>query len=153
MYAIRKSDKVIVVKKQANKVIVMRTAESVERRTLTKRNSVTALVTRTQSLGQTMSSLHRIRKTAKENRTLRFNNLLHHITPELLKNAYDNLNKKAARGVDGETWQSYGQGLTDKLQNLHVKIHTGRYKPQPSKRIWLLKPDGRQRPIGIAVVE
>lgn len=100
-----------------------------------------------------MSSLHRIRKTAKENRTLRFNNLLHHITPELLKNAYDNLNKKAARGVDDETWQSYGQGLTDKLQNLHVKIHTGRYKPQPSKRIWLLKPDGRQRPIGIAVVE
>jgi len=100
-----------------------------------------------------MGSLHRIRKTAKENRTLRFNNLLHHITPVLLKNAYDNLNKKAARGVDGETWQSYGQGLTGKLQSLHVKIHTGRYKPQPSKRIWLLKPDGRQRPIGIAVVE
>ncbi|MCW8931709.1 MAG: reverse transcriptase domain-containing protein [Gammaproteobacteria bacterium] len=100
-----------------------------------------------------MSSLHRIRKTAKENRTLRFNNLLHHITPLLLHNAYANLNKKAARGVDSETGQSYGQGLTDKLQSLHVKIHTGRYKPQPSKRIWLLKSDGRQRPIGIAVVE
>jgi group II intron reverse transcriptase/maturase len=100
-----------------------------------------------------MSSLHRIRKTAKANRTLRFNNLLHHITPELLQNAYDNLNKKAARGIDGETWHSYGQGLADKLQSLHRNIHTGRYKPQPSKRIWLLKSDGRQRPIGIAVVE
>ncbi len=100
-----------------------------------------------------MSSLYRIRKTAKENSSLRFNNLLHHITPRLLLDAYNNLNKKAARGVDGESWHSYGQGITDKINYLHTKIHTGRYKPQPSKRIWLPKPDGRQRPIGIAVVE
>lgn len=100
-----------------------------------------------------MSSLYRIRKTAKENSSLRFNNLLHHITPELLHHAYENLNKKAARGIDGETWHSYGQGIAGKIKNLHTKIHTGRYKPQPSKRIWLPKPDGRQRPIGIAVVE
>ncbi len=71
----------------------------------------------------------------------------------LLKNAYDNLNKKAARGIDGETWHTYGLGLSDKLHRLHSNIHAGRYKPQPSKRIWLLKSDGRQRPIGIAVVE
>ena len=100
-----------------------------------------------------MSSLYRIRRTAKGNSSLRFNNLLHHITPELLFDAYNNLNKKAAKGVDGETWQSYGQGLADKIKQLHNLIHTGRYKPKPSKRIWLPKPDGRQRPIGIAVVE
>jgi len=100
-----------------------------------------------------MSSLYRIRKTAKENRTLRFNNLLHHITPSLLKEAYENLNKKAARGIDGLTWHSYGNDLMDKLDRLHSDIHKGRYKPQASKRIWLLKADGRQRPIGIAVVE
>lgn len=100
-----------------------------------------------------MSSLSRIRNAAKESSTLRFNNLLHHITPQLLSDAYNNLNKKAAKGIDGETWQSYGQGLVEKVKLLHTKIHTGRYKPCPSKRIWLPKPDGRQRPIGIAVVE
>ena len=72
---------------------------------------------------------------------------------QLLFDAYHNLNKKAAKGVDGESWHSYGQGITDKVKQLHTNIHTGRYKPQPSKRIWLPKPDGRQRPIGIAVVE
>lgn len=100
-----------------------------------------------------MSSLYRIRRTAKGNASLRFNNLLHHITPQLLLDAYNNLNKKAAKGVDGESWQSYGEGIGEKVKRLHTKIHTGRYKPQPSKRIWLPKPDGRQRPIGIAVVE
>lgn len=100
-----------------------------------------------------MSSLYRVRKTAKENSTLRFNNLLHHITPQLLLDAYNNLNKKAAKGIDSETWQSYGQGIAEKVKLLHTHIHTGRYKPQPSKRIWIPKPDGRQRPIGIAVVQ
>ena len=66
-----------------------------------------------------MSSLYRIRKTAKENSTLRFNNLLHHITPQLLLDAYNNLNKKAAKGIDGETWKSYGEGIVDKINLLH----------------------------------
>ncbi len=100
-----------------------------------------------------MSSLNRIRKTAKENQSLRFNNLLHHITPSLLHDAYYNLNKKAVKGIDEESWYTYGQGLTDKINRLHSLIHMGRYKPQPSKRIWLAKPDGRQRPIGISTVE
>ena len=100
-----------------------------------------------------MSSLHRIRRTAKGDSSARFNNLLHHITPQLLLDAYNNLNRKAVKGIDGETWRSYGEGIADKVNRLHTNIHTGRYQPQPSKRIWLPKPDGRKRPIGIAVVE
>lgn len=100
-----------------------------------------------------MSSLYRVRKTAKANSSLRFNNLLHHITYQLLLDAYCNLNKKAAKGVDGKSWQAYGEGIFGRIKQLHTKIHRGQYKPQASKRIWLPKPDGRQRPIGIAAVE
>jgi len=100
-----------------------------------------------------VNRLYRIRRAAKGNSSLRFNNLLHHITPQLLYDAYNNLNKKAAKGIDSETWHSYGEGIAEKVKLLHANIHTGRYKPQPSKRIWLSKPDGRLRPIGISVVE
>lgn len=100
-----------------------------------------------------MSRLHRIGKAARADRTQRFNNLLHHITPSLLLEAYKKLKRQACPGVDGESWQSYGEGLKDKLQTLHRNIHKGRYHPQPSRRIWLDKPDGSQRPIGVATIE
>ncbi len=100
-----------------------------------------------------MNRLYRVRKTAKANKTLRFNNLLHHITPQLLLDAYYKLNKKAAKGIDGQSWYAYGEGIVDKINQLHTKIHTGRYKPLASKRVWIPKADGRQRPIGIAAIE
>lgn len=100
-----------------------------------------------------MSGLERIREAARKDKDLRFNNLLHHITPELLQEAYKELKKDATPGVDGVTWRQYGSKLEENLTNLHEQVHKGTYRATPSKRIWIPKPDGKQRPIGIAVLE
>lgn len=107
----------------------------------------------TQSIGQTSSGLIRLHEAARRDRRLRFNNLLHHVTVELLEKAYYSLNRKAASGVDGEDWSSYGEGLQPRLIQLHCRLHTNRYKPQHVKRIWLTKANGKLRPIGITAIE
>ncbi len=100
-----------------------------------------------------MIGLDRIREKARKDKDLRFNNLMHHITTDLLQEAYKDLKKDAAPGLDGVTWQQYGEKLGENLSNLHEKVQSGKYRATPSKRIWIPKPDGKQRPIGIAVVE
>jgi RNA-directed DNA polymerase len=131
---------------------VKTSAESVERRTLAKRNPRVDPVVRTQSLTESEMGLERVGEAAMD-RTVRFNNLLHHVTVNQLRRAYLELKRKAAPGVDGETWQSYGQGLEEKLAELHRRIHTGGYRAQPVKRVWIPKADGRKRPIGITNVQ
>jgi group II intron reverse transcriptase/maturase len=86
-------------------------------------------------------------------RSIRFNNLLHHVTVERLRRAYFALERKAAAGVDGVDWQGYGEGLDGKLVDLHERLHSGRYRARPVHRVWIPKADGRKRPIGIASVE
>ncbi len=81
---------------------------------------------------------------------MRFTALLHHISPELLWASYFDLKRQAAPGVDEVTWRQYGGDLEERLADLHERIHRGRYRAQPSKRAWIPKPDGRQRPLGIA---
>jgi group II intron reverse transcriptase/maturase len=81
------------------------------------------------------------------------NALLHHLTPELLKQSYQRLKKEATSGVDELTWKEYAEGLEDRISDLHERIHSGRYRAQPSKRIYLPKGDGGRRPIGIACLE
>lgn len=95
----------------------------------------------------------RIRKAAEKDEALRFTNLLHHITADLLREAYHSLKRKAAPGVDDVSWKEYGRGLEKRLADLHDRVHGGRYRAKPSKRTWIPKPDGRQRPIGIAATE
>jgi retron-type reverse transcriptase len=99
------------------------------------------------------SGLKRVREVAKEDPSERFTSLMHHITVELLHKAYHKLNPKAAPGVDAMTWEEYGQGLEERLAELHARVHRGGYRAKPSKRIYLPKPDGRLRPIGIAALE
>ena len=99
------------------------------------------------------TGLVRLREMAKRDKQLRFNNLLHHVTLELLSDAYYGLNRHAASGVDEESWQSYGSNLSERLGKLHEQIQRERYRPYASKRLWIPKADGRQRPIGIAAVE
>jgi group II intron reverse transcriptase/maturase len=84
---------------------------------------------------------------------MRFTALLHHITPELLRVSFYDLKRKAAPGVDGVTWQEYETGLEGRLADLHERIHRGTYRAKPSKRAWIPKADGRQRPLGIAALE
>ncbi len=100
-----------------------------------------------------MNGLDRIREAAARDRSLRFTNLMHHITPELLREAYCALNRDAALGVDDVTWQEYGEGLESRTADLHSRVQSGRFRAKPSKRVWIPKPDGRKRPIGIAALE
>jgi group II intron reverse transcriptase/maturase len=94
-----------------------------------------------------------VREAAKRDKKLRFTALLHHITPELLRASYFELKRSAAPGLDGVTWETYGHGLEERIDDLHDRIHRGAYWAQPSKRAWIPKADGRQRPLGIAALE
>ena len=78
---------------------------------------------------------------------------MHHITADLLRSSYKSLKRDAASGVDAVTWQKYGEQLEESLVTLHERVQSGRYRAMPSKRIWIPKPDGRKRPIGIATLE
>jgi group II intron reverse transcriptase/maturase len=101
--------------------------------------------------------LERIREAAKRNSRERFTSLLHHATPRLLEESYRALKRDAAVGIDEMTWREYGEGepqnLLDRLTDLHERVQSGRYRAQPSKRIYITKEDGRKRPIGIAALE
>jgi RNA-directed DNA polymerase len=84
---------------------------------------------------------------------MQFTALLHHVNVDLLRSSYYSLNRHAAEGVDGVTWQEYGDGLEDRLIDLHERIHRGAYQAKPSRRVWIPKADGQQRPLGIAALE
>ena len=128
-------------------------AESVEERGSAKGNVFQLTAYRTQSRKGVTIELEGVRRVAKRKKEARFTALLHHVTRALLRTSYYALNPKAAPGVDGVTWEEYGRDLERRLPDLHSRIHSGTYRAQPSKRTWTLKADGRQRPLGIAVLE
>jgi RNA-directed DNA polymerase len=100
-----------------------------------------------------LNELDRIREAAVRDKNLRFTNLMHHITVELLQDGYYALKRNAATGVDDVTWHEYGERLESRLTELHDRVQSGRYRAKPSKRVWIPKLDGLDRPIGIAVLE
>jgi RNA-directed DNA polymerase len=108
---------------------------------------------RTPSRERLSHVLDRVRQAAKDHKSERFTALLHHIDIELLGSAYGWLRKEASAGVDGVTWADYGEGLEDRLTDLHDRIHRGAYRAKPSRRVYIPKPDGRERPLGIAALE
>ena len=99
------------------------------------------------------SALDRVRRVAQQDREARFVSLLHHVDVDRLRAAYWALKPKAAPGMDGVTWGDYGQDLEANLQDLHSRVHRGSYRARPSRRAYIPKPDGRQRPLGIASLE
>jgi group II intron reverse transcriptase/maturase len=100
------------------------------------------------------NSLERIRQAASRDKELRFTTLWHHVYDTgRLREAYLGLKRKAAPGVDGETWQHYGENLEKNLRNLSDRLRCGAYRAKPVKRAYIPKPDGRQRPLGITVLE
>jgi group II intron reverse transcriptase/maturase len=94
-----------------------------------------------------------VRRVAQQDKEARFTALLHHVDVDRLRAAYRALNPKAATGVDGVTWQDYGLDLEANLRDLHARVHSGAYRARPSRRAYIPKPDGRQRPLGIASLE
>ena len=99
------------------------------------------------------SGLDRVREVARRDKDARFTALLHHVSLERLVMAYWDLSPKAAPGVDGVTWEDYGQDLAGNLRDLHDRVHSGRYQARPSRRAYIPKADGRLRPLGIAALE
>jgi len=128
-------------------------AEVAEGRPLTKENTQQPNPCRTPSRESGPSGLERVREAAKQDGKRKFTALLHHVSIDLLRESYYSLKKQAAPGVDGVTWQEYGQGLEARLSDLHGRVHRGSYHAQPSRRVWIPKADGRQRPLGIAALE
>jgi RNA-directed DNA polymerase len=99
------------------------------------------------------SELGRVRRVAATDKEARFTALLHHVDVDRLRAAYFALRPKAAPGVDGVTWHEYGQDLEGNLEDLHGRVHRGGYRAKPSRRVFIPKPDGRQRPLGVASLE
>jgi len=128
-------------------------AEAVEGRPQTKENTPEPTPCRTQSRESGPSGLGRVREAARKEKKQKFTALLHHVSIELLRASYHSLKKQAAPGVDGMTWEEYGGDLEARLSDLHGRIHRGAYHAQPSRRVWIPKADGRQRPLGIAALE
>jgi len=100
-----------------------------------------------------LSGLDRIREAARRDKEARFNNLMHHITVDLLRESYKKIKPNAAAGEDNVTWKQYGEKLEENLLDLHERVQSGRYRATPSKRVWIPKADGSKRPIGIQCQE
>ena len=106
------------------------------------------------SAGQgALSELGRVRRVAATDKQARFTALLHHVDVDRLRAAYFALRPKAAPGVDGVTWADYGVELEENLRDLHARVHRGAYRARPSRRVYIPKPDGRLRPLGVAALE
>src|SRR5512144_2032911 len=148
----RESDSRVVPAKPANKAEEA-AAEPVEERRLDEGNTGQQNARRTQSRDSASRALERVRQVAAKDRDARFTALLHHVDVERLRGAYRALSPRAAAGVDGETWESYGQDLEARLQDLHARVQRGAYRAKPSRRAYILKADGRLRPLGIAALE
>ena len=140
----------IVPKKPPNKG---RPAEAVEGRGVAKGNAGETPADRTQSRKPASSGLEGIREAAKRDRRMRFTALLHHVTQSLLVESFHDLKRDAAAGVDGVTWRDYEKVLYTRVHELHQEIHTGAYRAQASRRVYISKEDGKLRPLGIAALE
>jgi len=152
MHGRGKSDSAIVAVKPTNKA-ERSAAEPVEPRAGTKGNAGQQSTGRTQRRETVSQALERIRQAARQRKKERFTALLHHVSTDLLRQAFFEIKKDAAPGVDGLSWQDYEADLERKLEDLHARVQRGAYRSLPSRRVYIPKPDGRQRPLAVAALE
>lgn len=152
MHDQEKSDSGIVAMKPTNKAGQL-AAEPVERRPGTEGNAGRQSALRTQGRERVTQALNRVRHAARQRKKEKFTALLHHITVDRLREAFHALKRKAAPGVDGVTWEDYEADLEPRLVDLHGRVQRGAYRPQPSRRTYIPKADGKQRPLAIAALE
>ncbi len=129
------------------------TSEVAEGRGLVEENADPQNTHRTQRRARVHSELEGVRRFAKQNKEAKFTALFHHITLERLRLAFMDTNRKAAAGVDGVTWEQYESNLEGNLQGLHERLRRGAYRAKSSRRVYIPKADGRQRPLGVAALE
>ena len=162
MHGHEKSDFAIVAVKPTNKAehsaaeqstAELFAAEPVEPRAETKRNAGQQSTCGTQGQISVSQALERIRRVAKERKKEKFTSLLHHVSIDLLDEAFFELKEDAAPGIDGLTWTEYEQNLERNLEDLHARVHWGAYRALPSRRTYIPKPDGWQRPLAVAPLE
>jgi RNA-directed DNA polymerase len=147
-----KSDGRVVPAKQANNA-AMAEAEPVEGRRPAEGNTASATRPGHRAGSGALSALDRVREVARKDKEARFTALLHHVDLDRLRAAYWAIRPQAAPGADGVTWDAYGQTLEANLRDLHERVQAGRYRAKPSRRAYIPKADGRQRPLGIAALE
>ena len=152
MHGREKSDLAIVATKPANNA-GQPVAERGERRAGAEGNANQRRTHRAQDRESVSQALERVRQAARSRKKEKFTALLHHVTVGLLRLAFFALKRDAAPGVDGMTWQDYEAGLELRLADLHDRVHRGAYRPRPSRRRFIPKPDGRQRPLAVAALE
>jgi RNA-directed DNA polymerase len=151
MRVARESDRPIVPVKPSNKA--PEAAEAVEGRGLAEGNTAKRNAVRTQRRPPALSELARVRGVARRDKKARFTALFHHVTVERLRLAYRETNPRASVGVDGVSWQQYGENLEANLEDLHGRLQRGAYRARPSRRTHIPKGDGRLRPLGVAALE
>ena len=147
-----KSDCAVLPVNQPNKERQL-SAEVGEGRAQTQENIGQSRMRPTQSGKRMFQGLPGVRKAARERKQERFTALLHHLSAGLLRDSFYALKRQASPGIDGVTWQEYETGLEDRLIDLHSRVHRGAYRARPSRRVYIPKADGRQRPLGIAALE
>ncbi len=152
MHKPEKSDSVVVAVKPTNKA-EQSAAEPVEPRTGTEGNAEQQRTRRAQDRESVSQALERVRLAARRGKQERFTSLLHHINPEMLRAAFYALKRDAAPGIDGVTWETYEQGLDQRIEDLHTRVQTGAYRAQPSRRSYIPKEDGSRRPLAVTALE
>ena len=152
MHGREKSDPAIVARKPTNKA-GQPAAEPVEPRAGAEGNAGQQSTRRAQNRASVSQALDRVRQAARQRRKERFTTLLHHVTIDLLRVAFYALKRDAAPGVDGLTWRDYEADLEPRLGDLHARVQRGAYRALPSRRRYIPKPDGRQRPLAVAALE
>jgi RNA-directed DNA polymerase len=152
MHADEESDEGIVPMKRPNNE-GSPSAEAVEGRTSPKGNGGETAAVRTLRRDTASNGLVAVRRAARQSKSVRFTALLHHITFDLLKQSYLSLERDSAPGIDGVTWQAYGENLEAKLTALHDRIHKGSYRARPARRTYIPKADGSRRPLSIWCLE
>lgn len=149
---VEKSDAPIVPAKRANKA-EMSAAERVEGSGAKEGNAGLQSTVRTQCRAAVSQAQGRIREAVTRSKRERLTALLHHMTIDAMRDAFFNLKRNAAPGVDRMTWDEYANGVEERLADLHGRVHRGAYRALPSRRKFIAKPDGRLRPLGIAALE
>ena len=147
-----KSDSAVVATKPTNKA-GQPAAEWAEPRAGTKGNTGQPHTRRAQNRASVSQGLERVRQAARQRKKERFTALLHHVTVDRLRESFFALKRNAAPGVDGLRWRDYEAGLEEHLQSLHARVQSGAYRALPVRRQYIPKPDGKQRPLGIAALE
>ena len=124
-----------------------------ERRAGAEGNARQQSTRRAQDRASVSQALERVREAARQRKKERFTALFHHLSQSMLRTAFFALKRDAAPGIDGLTWRAYEADLDRRIEDLHERVHRGAYRAQPSRRRYIPKPDGRQRPLAVAALE